>query len=297
MKRLFANAVPWGDQISLGAIRDVITGRRHAGDHALPTSGPVGVITALGAAALSLPMVIALVLGGSDGPVTATAQVPDGIATVRLPAAAEAAQIETVLARIDQMPGVAASRTLPETDRAALLAPWLGADLPMQDLPLPILIDLSLSQGFDPATAQEVLTRIAPAAVLHLHADPGSSPRPPDARGWYLALIPLVLAFSALIALAAQTALAMHVDTMATLRLIGAKDSYITRIFGYRAARHIGWGTLAGSILGLGLWSFLHPGGLPGPNWLLLLLLPGCTGVLAYFITSQAALRWLKGLT
>ncbi len=133
-------------------------------------------------------------------------------------------------------PGIARARVLTDDQLAALLAPWLGAEAMMTELPVPRLIDVSLATNASldtPALAARLAATV-PGASLDDHAM------------WLDRLLALIdaieavaLVVLALIGLAGITivvfttrsGLAIHEDVVAVLHLIGARDSYIARQF------------------------------------------------------------------
>ena len=178
--------------------------------------------------------------------------------TVQLPPAADAKaderRLNDALSLLASRPGVARYETLTKEQLMALLEPWIGEAGQAGDLPLPLLIDVTVDRG-----AQMDVNQLARDLAARV---PGATVD--DHRVWLSQLVRLVtmveaLAWSVLglIALATigtvvfttRTGLAIHREAIEVLHLIGAQDTYIARQF---AARALGLG-LRGGFLGLAL--------------------------------------------
>ena len=73
-------------------------------------------------------------------------------ATVRIsaPEGQMAGQTEAALRVLETTTGVARARALDDAEQAALLEPWFGPDLPLDQLPIPRLIEVTETEaGFD----------------------------------------------------------------------------------------------------------------------------------------------------
>lgn len=123
--------------------------------------------------------------------------------------------------------------------------------------------------------------------------------------GWLsLALIAAVT--GAMIALAAQAALAANERVIRVLRLIGARDSYIARAFVRRFTLRALGGAVAGTAAGLAMVAALPAAeaqggllsgiGFRGVGWLLPLAIVPLAGIVAFAATRAAALRTLRGV-
>src|SRR5690242_10274450 len=88
--------------------------------------------------------------------------------------AKEALERETkaALALLRSTPGIANTKPLSEADLDALVAPWVGENGLTADIPLPRLIDASITPGADVDVAKltEELKRAAPHANLDDHS-------------------------------------------------------------------------------------------------------------------------------
>jgi cell division transport system permease protein len=177
--------------------------------------------------------------------------------TIELPpidgenAAAAAARHEAVMAAVGAEPGVESARLLGEQEKARLLAPWLGADVQVLDLPLPDLIGVATKPGaaIDIRTLETKLGALSPRASIDDHgrwrgAIAGISRTAGRAA---LGLLLLIGAAAGLtVVFVARAGLAAHRRVIEILHLIGAHDGYIAGQF----QRHAFTRGLLGGILG-----------------------------------------------
>jgi len=183
-----------------------------------------------------------------------------GTLTVEIPAPASAdaaknkATVDAAIAAIKATAGVTDAQPLPHEKLAALLAPWLGNPDLVKDLPLPVLIDVTVEPNARPDLI-DLQTRLSGAA-------PGASID--DHRLWLARLIDLgrtvaatAIAIVALVGLvtgvtviyATRTGMSVHAEVIEVLHLIGATDDYIARQFAARAFSLAFKGGLAGLVL------------------------------------------------
>lgn len=218
------------------------------------------------------------------------------------------AQARAALEVLKTTPGVRSVRMVDLAEQEKLLEPWLGADIPMESLPLPLLIEVATDRAaLDETDLETRLQAQAPGAVFDDHAA-WRQPLVATADRVRLfalgCLALLALALTAALALAAQAAVASGAPVIRTLRLVGARDDFIDRVFTrrlvLRATIAAAAGTLAGMLL-LGLLPasseqgfFLVGIGLAGWTWLLPLLIPPATGGLAFLACRQAARRGFR---
>lgn len=157
-------------------------------------------------------------------------------------------RVDATLARLREFPLTAQAQPLSPQDMARLLSPWLGqGDLPA-DLPVPVLIDVTLKQQGDLSGLRESLKSIAGVSL----DDHGAWLQ--DVRR--LARLSIVAAYAmvALIAGAAalilillvRAGLNMHRDVVELLHLVGATDGFIARQF----QRHMLYVSSLGAVLG-----------------------------------------------
>ncbi|MCL4190049.1 MAG: cell division protein FtsX [Rhodobacteraceae bacterium] len=282
-------------------------------DRVVPPSGFTARLTAFSAAAMAFLAVFALALALAAGRLADRWQdALEGTATVRVSAPPDqmAAQVRAVLGILAQTPGIAAARALDPAAQRALLAPWFGPDLPLESLPLPAMIEVTGEPaGFDSEGLRMRLAAEAPGAVLDDH---GRWRRPVVVAAERLRLLALgaILLIgattAAMIALAAQAALAANRQVIGVLRLVGARDAYIARAFVRRFTRRALFGAAAGTAAGTaavaalpatgeaaGLFAGL---GFAGVEWVLPLTIPGLAAIVAWAATRAAAFRLLREL-
>ncbi|MGB0913732.1 MAG: cell division protein FtsX, partial [Phaeobacter italicus] len=233
-------------------------------------------------------------------------------ATLRINAPAEqrAAQTEAALAILDQTPGVASARALSREEQAALLAPWFGAELPLDNLPVPQLIEVIEGEpGYDATGLRLRLQAEVPGAILDDHTR-WRAPLVDAAQALRrLAWVSILLiggATAAMITLAANAALAANAQVIEVLRLVGALDSYIAQAFIRRFTLRALVGASVGIVLGMvGVWlmpeasregGFLTGLGFQGWTWLLPLLIPLLGAIVAFAATTRAANKRLGDL-
>lgn len=210
------------------------------------------------------------------------------------------AQVMTMLKNDEN---VLDARRLSDAEIKALIAPWMGEDAAMEDLPLPALIDIKLAPAADTARLQTALTLIEPTATMDSHADTLD-----NIKGLvHTVTLFMLLLTGVIVALAVVTIsgivrskLLIHQSEVETLHLIGASDEYIARQF----RRHTLRGTLRGAVLGVlaMLATMLAIGAathtmvehifphlrLMPLQWAVLLVAPILAGSLIAHITAQA---------
>lgn len=179
-----------------------------------------------------------------------------GRLTVQLPAEAAVGddRVELVLDMLRATPGIAAARRLERSELVGLLEPWLGKGNVTADLPLPILIDVTVAPdvGPDLDALGERLGTAAPGVTIDDHGRwmgrLAAAARTVQALA--LALTALIAAAAtATVVVATRASLAVHRETIELLHLIGAQDGFVARAFARRA---LGLG-LRGGLIGLGL--------------------------------------------
>lgn len=280
-------------------------------DRAVPRRGHSVRLTLFTSAAMAFLAVFALALSLAAGRLAdrwSEALARSSTIRISAPQAEMEAQTWAVLAVLEQTPGVESARALTDEEQRALLEPWFGPDLPLEDLPVPRLVEVvETAEGYDGEGLRQRLAAEAPGAVLDDH----TRWRRPLVRaagrlrllGW--ASLGLILASTAaMITLAAQSALASNVRVIRVLRLVGARDVYIARAF----VRRFTIRALSGAALGAGLGmvaiaflpraseqgGFLTGLGFAGWHWLWPLVVPLLAAFTAFWATRAAAFRTLK---
>ncbi len=234
--------------------------------------------------------------------------------TVQVPAGADAAEDDRrqarALAVLRDTPGVRAARPVDAEQVAQLLAPWLGSGSDSRDLPLPRLIDVTLNKGvtIDVTRLQQSLASVLPGVGVDDH------------RLWLDRVVRLMraaegLAFGVvvLIALACigtvtfttRTGLAVHVDAIEVMHLIGAQDAYVARQFSQRAlglglrGGLIGAAIAAPILYGAGVLAARLPDGLlpeahlEPQHWAILAIPPVAAALIAMITARVTVVRTL----
>ena len=279
-------------------------------ERVVPATGYTAWLTILSAAAMAYLAVLALALAFAAGRIADRWEAElAGTATIRISAPADQrdAQTEAVLTALAQTPGIATTRVIGEAEQISLLEPWFGQELPLDTLRLPVLIEVTEEgNGPDPVGLRQRLAAEAPGAVYDNHGR------------WRAPLIEAAgrlksLAYSALvlmsgvtgvtIALAASAALAANGQIIDVLRLVGARDAWITRAFVRRFTARTLAGAIAGTIAAL-ISILLFPSGAEtgilsglgfrGLEWLWPVIVPPSAALLAFAATHAAAARRLR---
>ena len=298
---------------ALRSILDFAIGDAQA-ERVVPPTGFTVRLTVFSSAAMAFLVVFALALSLASGRLANRwSDELSRSATVRISAPVEqmAAQTEAALNVLRTTEGVASARALTLEEQRALLAPWFGAELPLDTMPLPQMIEvIESADGFDGDGLRLRLAGEVPGAVLDNHAR-WRAPLVSAAGslrllGW-LSILLIAMATGAMITLAANAALAANVQVIAVMRLVGARDAYIAQAFVRRFTLRALGGSAIGTILGafalLLLPSasekggFLTGLGLHGGHWLLLLLVPILAALVAFLSTRMAAHNTLRSLT
>lgn len=218
------------------------------------------------------------------------------------------AQARAALNVLRTTPGILSVRVVTLEEQTDLLEPWLGPGFAVETLPLPLMIAVTTDRAtLDQDSLALRLSAEAPGAVFDDHAA-WRMPLVTTAerlRIFALACLGLtVLALAAVIGLAAQAAVAANGQVIQTLRLIGARDSYISHAFTRRFTLRAAGGAVLGMGAGLALLAalprateqgfFLVGIGLRGWHWALPLLVPVIAGFVAWGITRLATRASLR---
>lgn len=299
--------------MSRGTIRNYLLGDPRS-DRVVPPSGFTAYLTLFASGAMAFLAVFAVALSLASGRLAQ--RWGDELArsaTLRISAPDDqrAAQTAAALEVLRQTPGVARARALTREEQAALLAPWLGADLPIGDLPVPQLIEVVGDEtGYDTGGLRLRLAAEVPGAVLDDHSrwrrplvDAANSLR-------RLGLISILLiggAMAAMITLAANASLAANAQVIEVLRLVGARDAFIARAFVRRFTLRALFGGTVGVLFGMAgilllpdasdAGGFLTGLGFRGAGWIFPLLVPLLGALVAFGATWYAARRRLGELT
>jgi len=283
-------------------------------DRVVPPTGYTATLTLFTSGAMAFLAVFALALSMASGRLADRwgEELAKSV-TVRISAPLEQVERQTkaTVRVLETTAGIATVRVLNTAEQQALLAPWFGPDVPIDDLPIPKLIEvIETDEGFDAAGLRLRLQAEAPGAVLDDH----TRWRKPltvaagrlRALGWVSIAI-IGGATAAMITLAANAALAANLQVIRVLRLIGATDGYIARAFVRRFTLRALGGALIGTIIGMGAILmlpqatgdriFLTGLDFQQAQWFMPLIIPVLAGIVAFFATRAAARRTLGRLS
>lgn len=145
-------------------------------------------------------------------------------------------EIDKAVALTREFPGVGTVRALSDAETRSLLQPWLGEGLDLDSLPVPRLIQITIS---DPSVLKlgdlrtAVETEVS-GATLDDHSNWTSrlSAMAGAVVVGGVAIMTLVLASMVLsVVFATQSAMAGNKDVVSVLHFVGAEDSFIAREF------------------------------------------------------------------
>ena len=146
------------------------------------------------------------------------------------------AALAEALAALRSLDEVETAHPLDGAAVAALVSPWIGESLDIDSLPMPRLIDVELRPDAAAPTA-EIEAALSDAGLVgevDAHGEWVSRLRPAAQRirGLaYGALAILAVASALVVALACSAGLAAQSKVIDVLKLVGAEDGYIARIF------------------------------------------------------------------
>ncbi|HHN66961.1 MAG TPA: ABC transporter permease [Thermopetrobacter sp.] len=150
------------------------------------------------------------------------------------PEARIAARIDAARALLERAEGIAHARVLSVAENRAMLAPWLGGEGLLEELPLPRLIAVTLDAKHPPdlpALARRLEERVK-GARLDSHgrwvAELSHMARTVRWLGVGI-LLAVAAAAVGLVAYAARSALEANRETIEVLHLIGASDRFIAK--------------------------------------------------------------------
>lgn len=297
-------------KVDITRLFDLVAGDPQA-DRAVPPTGFTARLTLFTAGAMAFLAVFALALSLATGRLADrwSAELAR-TSTLRISAPVDQADAQ-LLAAVEVLqttPGVAQARPLTADEQRKLLEPWFGPELPIEDLPIPQLIEIiEEGDGYDATGLRARLQAEVPGAVLDDHTrwrEPlVAAANRLRSLGW-LALLLIAASTAAMITLAAQAALAANAQVIRVMRLVGARDIYIARAFvrrfTLRALSGAAIGTVAGLLAILLLPSadvaggFLTGLGFQGAHWFWPLTIPPLAAAVAFFATRAAALKTLR---
>ncbi len=216
------------------------------------------------------------------------------------------------LTAVTHLDGVANAQLVSKAQIASLLEPWLGVGNVTDDLPVPALIDITLTSNASNVQLAAIETQIkaiVPSARLDTHQQwLGELTTLTQSIGWTANLIVLLVALAtvAIVAFGTRGGLSSHRPTIEILHMMGAPDVLIANEFQRRFLIQglIGGvlGLVAGliTIIGLG-WLAQRAGqgliasvSLSPFVWICLLLLPVFAAALTMLTARITVFRALR---
>jgi len=171
--------------------------------------------------------------------------------------------VDKALAVILETPGIESARALSEQDLRDLLEPWLGADVDLDELPVPRLIVIEIDRSAPPdiGDLRFRLSQAVPAASLDDHelwqgrlAVMANTLAVSGAAILVLVLIATVLS----VVFATRGAMATNKDIVEVLHLVGAKEAFIAREFERHFLRLGFRGGLAGGFVAMAAFAAIR---------------------------------------
>lgn len=218
---------------------------------------------------------------------------------------------EELIKKLNALPGIDA-KALELSDMEKLVGPWLGTGATLQELPLPQLIDVTVTDAEKAPSVDKIAGVIRaemPDARLDTHQEwLADLTRLAKACRMVLVAVSFILALTAgvTVAATARTRLALHKEEVALLHLIGATDSYIATQFQRQAFRLATEGAAAGLVLAIITMAIISFAKnqlsdtvvptiqLSWMEWLLLFATPFFAGLIAMLASRFAVLYSLK---
>jgi cell division transport system permease protein len=205
-------------------------------------------------------------------------------------------------------PGVKSAHAIPLAEISAMLEPWLGPESNISDLPLPRLIAVTLDRELDREALAQRLQK-TPGAEIDDH-EYWRTHLVMFLRSLEIVAVIMVsligVTTATIVVFATRSGLAVHLEVIEVLHLIGAPDDYIASQF-QRHAQRLGFiGGVAGGVFGvatlLGLSTLA--GNLDGAtlpsfqnwHWPVLAALPIASAYIAKWTARRIVIRALTSM-
>lgn len=197
-------------------------------------------------------------------------------------------QMQRVLETIRTTVGVEKTRIIDHAAMQTILKPWLGGDIMLGTLDVPVLIDVTSATDGDASVVDDAallgrLKQVAPDVSLHMH---GPWQRDVERASQLIHACFVGLAFLlmgcviGMVMLLSRTGLKLHFKTVSLLHLFGATDDYILKQFQWNTARLVARGAVVGVGVAIIAFFVLKQGISVGENP----LLPAITFGVGHFI-------------
>jgi cell division transport system permease protein len=222
--------------------------------------------------------------------------------------------VRRIVTLLEETENVGNIAVVPDGELAAQLAPWLGSDMQISDIPLPALVDADLVAPADQRDDRlAALDKAVKAINAQARVEPHANYLAPLARlvgGIGLLSFSVValmaIATGAVVVLAARGAHATHRGTIDIMHMLGATDAQVVRLFQRRMMLDALFGAVIGFAAAVAVIilvgrsmaavasDLVQSVSLPSFAWVLLPLLPLAGVAVAWIsarITLQRALR------
>ena len=171
---------------------------------------------------------------------TITVEIPPRKDTKASPGGSEQARVAAITKALRDTAGIREVRSLGADYVAKLLQPWLGGGGLLAELPLPHLIDVQLSPGQPPdlSLLAKRLAKFGPDIRIDDHQIwLGKLIRLSQSLQWMMLACLAMICFAtcAVVIFGTRAAFAAHLEVVSLLHVMGARDSYIARLFLWRA--------------------------------------------------------------
>jgi cell division transport system permease protein len=258
----------------------------------------IGIITALA----TLLLCASITLGGW---ISHTGSRYGQSFTVNLPAGDHATPetIEKIEAALEKHPAVRDVARIDEAQLRDMLKPWLGNNSAADDLPLPVVLDVTLKAGttntaINYEAMQKDLSAIAPEIEIDAHERWVAAFSDFSAAAqWVIMLLSasLATAMVMMIAFTSRASLKLHSKTVQLLHSIGAEDRYVARQFQNEAMRLTLYGALGGSAAAAAVYLLagLYLSSLPSAAMPVLAITLAHVQLLLFIPLGCAAVAWL----
>ncbi len=166
-----------------------------------------------------------------------------------------------VIDAVQQVSSVKSVSRIEQKKLQSMLVPWLGEDIANSDLPLPVVLDVTLKNGadIDVEKLQATITQISAGIEIDKH------------EAWVAAFLSfsaavravitmfavlIIVAIGLMIAFTSRASLHLHSKAVRLLHSIGAHDGYIARQFQNNACVLTMRGALVGcTVAAIGFWA------------------------------------------
>lgn len=216
---------------------------------AIASSFALGAMTSRWSSGLENRLTIEIAAEKSDG-------------QLRSPASLEALK-QQIAKTLKDRPQILNADILSKEDTQALISPWLGDDWSVEDIPLPGLISVELSDS-NPETVQKLgydLKKIDPDIRVDTHETwLNDLLKLTGALQFSAALITLIIGITTVTAIAGaiRSRMAIHAEDVQLLHLMGASDEYISKQFQRHALIITLQGAGTGMVLGFMLLLIIY---------------------------------------